>query len=113
MLDPADQNELERLRKFRAPKERDLTLRVPLGFAAQELRRMRRGLGAVAAAWGQIVPPELAERTALVGISRGVLTVRASDASAKYELERLLRSGGEAAVVRASPVSLRRVRVVL
>ena len=41
------------------------------------------------------------------------LTVRATDAAAKYQLVRVLRGGAEAALVRASPVALRKVRIVL
>jgi hypothetical protein len=60
-----------------------------------------------------VVPETLRGRTALVGVSRGVLTVKVEDAGTKFELDRFLRSGGEAALVGRVPVGLRRVRLVL
>lgn len=113
MLGPADIHQLEKLRRFRAPKERDLTLHDVLSAAQRDFQRKRRAVGAIAEAWAAVISPALAERTSLVSLSRGLLTVRASDASLKYELERTLRAGAEAELIRASPLALRRVKVIL
>lgn len=113
MLRPSDQHELERLRGFKTKPSPDLTLRDVMSAQLRDLKKLRRGVGVIAGAWAEIVPPALAAQTTLVSLSRGSLTVRATDAAAKYELERLLRSGAESALVRASPVALRKVRVVL
>lgn len=80
---------------------------------AGNIRRLEKSMGAVATAWQELVPSPLADRTALVGVSRGVLTVRAGDASARFELDRWLRSGGELAVIRRCVTGLTRVRVVV
>jgi hypothetical protein len=113
MLRPNDQHELERLRRFKVPTRPDPTLRDAMAAQLRELKKLRRGVGVIAGAWESIVPPALAHQTELVSLARGTLTVRASDAAAKYELERLLRGGAEAALVRASPVALRKVRIVM
>ena len=113
MLRPSDQHELERLRRFKAPPRPDPSLKDMMAAQLRELKKLRRGVGVIAGAWEATISPELAERTELVSLARGSLTVRASDAAAKYQLERLLRSGAEAALVRASPVALRKVRIVL
>lgn len=113
MLRPSDQHELERLRGFKAPPRPDQTLRDMMSAQLRELKRLRRGVGVIAAAWGDIIPAKIADQTELVSLARGTLTVRASDAAAKYQLERLLRGGAEAALVRSSPVALRKVKVVL
>jgi hypothetical protein len=53
------------------------------------------------------------ERMRVVSFRAGVLTVRVSDASTKYAMDRFLRAGGEAALARLSPATLRRVKLVL
>lgn len=112
MLGPKHEREIESLRRYRVRGERDLSLRAEMDGRARDLKKQERGLGGIAEAWAGVVPPELAERTVLVGVSRGVLTVRAADSVTKWELEVLLRSGGEAELLRRSPVSVRRIRIV-
>lgn len=113
MLRPSDQHEIERLRRFKVPQRPDPSLKDLMAAQLRELKKLRRGVGVIAAAWEAVIPPDLAQRTELVSLSRGSLTVRASDAATKYQLDRLLRGGAEAALVRASPVALRKVKVVL
>jgi hypothetical protein len=92
--DPLDQH-LGRLRVWRNRPERDLSL----GFLKQqfqkEVERPHKQLGALAIAWGELVPPELAEHARLEGLSRGVLRVAVDDSAHLYELDRILRQGLE------------------
>ncbi|HYE02176.1 MAG TPA: DciA family protein [Phycisphaerales bacterium] len=113
MLGPAQRTEIERLRRHRAPATPDPSLGALVQKQAADLRRLGKGLVQVAGAWDALVPPELAARTELLALARGCLTVRTADAATKYQLERLLAAGGEAALARSVAVPLRRVRVTL
>lgn len=81
--------------------------------AAKELERQRRRTGAVAGAWEAVCPAELIDRTAIEGVSRGVLTIRVADASTRFQLDRFMRGGGEMEVIRRSPSGVRRVKLVV
>lgn len=63
-------------------------------------------------AWARLAPPELLSSATVGALSAGgILTLRAANASAKYEIEVWLRAGGEAALRSACTRTLRRVRV--
>lgn len=106
------QRGLEQLRTWRNRPERDLTLAEPLAREVKLIRRLERSMGSIATAWQDLVPADVASRTALVGVSRGVLTVRVSDSAARYELDRWLRTGGETAIIRRCVNGLTRIRLV-
>ena len=78
-----------------------------------EIRRMRKNLSGVAAAWNQVVPEPLASCVRLDGVAAGVLNVRVADSAARFELDRFLRAGGEAALLKLMPVAVRRVKIGL
>ncbi len=104
---------LSRLRELRAPRERDAALATEVERLRAEMeRRRRRGSGA-AAAWEVVVPDGLREKSEVVGVSRGVLSVRVRDASARFALDRFLRSGGEAALIGAARIAIRRVKLIV
>lgn len=62
-------------------------------------------------AWEEVVPPQLAAKAEIVRLVRGVLSVRVTDSATRFELDRFLRSGGEAALVRRAAGAIRRVKV--
>ena len=78
-----------------------------------ELRRLRKNLGPVAEAWNEIVPEPLASSVRLDGVAAGVLNVRVTDSAARFELDRFLRAGGEAALLKRMPLAIRRVKIGL
>src|SRR5262249_34698819 len=113
VLSQRQQAEIARLREVRAPKTRDLSLQADLSRRARDLRRMAKGLGPLAAAWDEIMPSEVASRTSLLSVSRGVLTVRATDTGVLHALSQALRAGAEERLIRRSPVPIRRVRITI
>lgn len=102
-----------RVRTARVRQPWDSSLAMEMDRALRDLNTQRRAVGGAAAAWGEVIPGGLAERTALAGISRGVLTVRVADAATKYELDRVLRSGAERRLIVACQTPVRSVRVVI
>ncbi len=102
---------LDQLRGWRNRPEPDLGLDKVLGAMQKDLRRRARTLGQASTAWVELVPPDVCRRTALVSLSRSVLTVRVEDAASREELARWLRGGGELALVRRCH-GLVRVRVL-
>ena len=101
---------LENLRRWRAPRARDLTLAKLAEQVERTVVKPHRQLGALAVLWRELVPCELLERTALVSFSAGVLTVQVADSSTLYQLDRLLRSGLERQLRSGCKATLRKVR---
>ena len=112
-MKPPAWDQLNTVRRNRVRAAPSLELRRLFLVEVPEMRRLKKQLSAAAAAWEQVIPPELAERTRLEGVSRGVLRVAVSDSATAYELDRLLRSGAEAALLAQVSVALRSVRVVV
>jgi hypothetical protein len=104
---------LRRLRELRNRPERDLSMAATVATAKQRVAKRHRDFAGVWAAWSAVVPARLAHATEIVGVSRGVLTVRAADTGVRFEIDRLLRSGGETELVRRAPIGVRRVKLVL
>lgn len=109
----AELSGVERLRQTRLRTRGDQTLRTEMDRAIHDAARTRRALAGCAEAWVSVVPPELIDRTALEGVSRGVLTVRVPDNAVRFQLDRFLRAGGQRAFVAACPASLRQVRIIV
>lgn len=105
-------DDLRRLREFRNPRPRDLTITDAVRQVERETKKKVRSIGGVALAWETVVPPALRGRAAPVTLSRGVLTVRAADAAARFELDRFLRAGGDAALARAAGVAIKKIKIV-
>jgi hypothetical protein len=104
------QRRLENLRRWRNRPERNVSL---AGLAEQvhkNIVKPHQQLGALVEAWRELIPPGLLERTALVSLTRGVLTVHVADHASSYELDRLLRGGVEQRLRQASKASLRKVK---
>jgi hypothetical protein len=104
---------IRRLQSLRKPYEKDLALRDQFGALAKDLKRQARSVGSLGDSLAQLLPPQLKDRFAIVSFSRGVLTVRAADASSKFELDRWLREEGEQQLIRRAATNLLRVRLVL
>ena len=112
-MDPAEQSRrLERLRGFRNRPKKDLSLGAAIEGERKVIERAHKAVGGLGAIWAEVVPEELASRTAPAKISRGVLTVRAADASAMYELDRWMRTGGREALAKRGATTIRRVKIV-
>lgn len=103
---------IKALREHRVTPDRRITITQEMQSTAADLKKLERRLGSVGEAWNQVCPGHLVDRTAIEGLSRGVLTVRVADASVRYELDRALRSGAEHELVRLSPSGVRRVKLV-
>jgi len=104
---------IESLRSHRVRPERGRDLSGDFAQTARSLQRSFRKLGGVGKAWSDCCPASLLRRTAVVSLHRGVLTIRASDAPTRYELDRWLRQAGQDQVIQSCPTTVRRVRVVV
>ncbi len=103
---------LAKLRRLRVRPEPDLSLAAAVAPLQRELTKRRRSGGAAETAWERAVPGPLRAKATVLSLSRGVLTVRVPDASARFGLDRFLRSGGQDALIGTSPVAIKRVRIV-
>ncbi len=114
----ADHIGLERLCQFRAHRDRDFSLRQIFSDQIRELRRADRASTGTARAWDKLfaeagLAENLLLRTKVESMRNGVLTIRVTDAPTRYAIERFLRAGGEAALARLAPTTLRRVKLML
>lgn len=72
----------------------------------------RRRAGKASGAWDAVAPDDLKELAHVVGLVRGVLTVRCRDASAQYEVDRWLRTEGQDLLLAAAKAPVRRIKLV-
>ncbi len=108
---PLDARKIERLRQWRNPVAPDLSMTGEFHKFAQDARRQAKQLGGAGDAWLAVCPPDLLARTQLGTMSRGVLTVKTTDAGVKFQVDRWLREQGERLLVERCP-TLIRVKVV-
>lgn len=114
MRDPAPiADRMERLRALRNRPARDVSIAPIMHAEGRRLEKMRRATGPLAQAWMDVCPSEHLDRTAIVGVRSGVLTIRVADASTRFKLDRLLASGAGRELIRRCPVSVRRVKLVI
>jgi hypothetical protein len=104
--------ELLRVRAWRNWGDPPWSIKAAVGEAHAAVERAAKSGSALEKAWREVLPASLLGRAASVSLTRGVLTVRASDASARWEVDRWLRGGGERELARAARVVIRRVKFV-
>lgn len=108
---PAQQ--LQLLRENRGMRERASSVGSLVEAVGADLRDLEKRIGGVASAWNASCPPALIGRTLVEGLVRGVLTIRADDASTRFELDRWLREGGQRTLVKQCPTTVRKVKIVI
>ncbi len=107
---PADR--LERVRSFRVRPERDETLGFLVSAFQRDVARPHKQLAALTGVWAELVPAGLADRTALLALSRGTLTVAVDSSATLDALDRLLRGGLRVAVIKAhTGPAIRRIKL--
>ncbi len=104
---------IERVRRQRVRPDRATTLTNDFQIMSRGLRRDRGRIAGVAEAYLTLCPPALAARTSLRGLNRGVLTIAADDSSARFDLDRWLRNGGERDIITTSRAGIARIKVVI
>lgn len=107
------QNRLERLRQTRVFPERARAIGGDLAALAEQFAQAAQRVGTSGSLWAAHCPPDLVVRTSVQGLARGVLTIAVDNASTRYAVDRWLRAGGEAALIAASRVPLRKVKLTV
>lgn len=102
--------EIDRRRSYVRPP-RDVTLHATLDRVEQALRASARQESALQAAWRRLAPAELAARVRPVSLKGGVLTLSASDQSARYLADRWLTPATRAALAGSMNTLISRVSV--
>ncbi|MFN0134217.1 MAG: DciA family protein [Phycisphaerales bacterium] len=83
---------LARLRENRGLPMVDSTIADSVRDLARSLKATSKRSGGVAAAWEAMLPPALKGRAIVTGIRAGTLAVRATDASARFQLDAFVRA---------------------
>jgi hypothetical protein len=103
---------LRALRGFRNRTGPDVSIANALKELERDVVKRQRAVGGIGAAWEEIAPARLSGRCQVVGVSRGVLTIRAADAATRFELDRFLRSGGERELARRAGVAIKKTKLL-
>ncbi len=101
---------IERLRAHRVTPRGAHALAVEIDAIEAELKRARSREGKAARAWREHAPEEIRALAREVVLKRGVLVVRADGASARFQIDRWLRTGGAAGLIRACAAREARVQ---
>ncbi|MFA6045399.1 MAG: hypothetical protein WC718_10480 [Phycisphaerales bacterium] len=104
--------ELSSLRKHRVWSKPELSIGPLVEAMRKNLAARANASAGLEDAWAALAPPELRDSGVVGALSAGgILTIKASNSSAKFEIEVWLRGGGEAALRSACTRTLQRVRV--
>lgn len=110
MTHPALQR-IGQLQAWRGRRPFDPSIAGFVSAVADGAQRTQRRLGELAELWQELLPPEIANQTALAGLRGGVLQVTADSSAVSFELDRLLRGGVEADLRRRYRGTLVRIRI--
>ncbi len=105
--------QIERQRGFRVRPGRDAPLSDAIRVHERSFRAMARSAGGIGSVWGQVIPDALARQTDIVSFKSGILTVRVSDPSVRFAVDRVLRCGALRALEQRAGVGISRVKLVL
>ena len=102
---------LELTVRSRTRSQRDNTITSDLDRLSRDILDRRRRVGHAADALAAAISPHALAGIELVSLERGILTVRARSASARFIFDRELRSGGRERLIRASASAIKRIKV--
>ncbi len=101
-----------RLREMRVRPEADDSLAFLATQFKHDVARPFKQLGDLAELWRTLVPEAVADGTRLESLQRGILTVAVDSSSRLYEVDRLLREGLQAQLIKAHKgPAMRRVKL--
>ena len=111
-MDPDPARELAKLRKFRNRPPADLSIAGVVEQMRKDLEKQVKRAEGIGRVWETVAPADLA---AVARVDRltpsGTLSLTVADAGARYRLDVWLRSGGLAALQRASTAPIRRIKI--
>ncbi|MBX3364674.1 MAG: DUF721 domain-containing protein [Phycisphaeraceae bacterium] len=91
-------------------------LQTPISDHLAELRSRldaeRKASGKAGDAWASVAPDDLKAMADVVGLVRGVLTLRCRDSAAHFEVDRWLRTEGRGLLLSAAHAPVRRIKLV-
>lgn len=100
---------LKRIRKVWA----DPTIAAAVHDAFAHAKHAHKAVGAASIAVAQTFPSHLAEKIEVVKLTRGLLTLGVPDSSTRYVVDRMLRSGAQAALLKRVPASVTSLKIVI
>lgn len=105
---------IKKLREGRAVPKTDRSLRSIFFDQGRWFTKLARRTGGVGRVWSERCPPEFLEFTRVVSLDpkNGTLTIAVSDSAVMFELDRALRAGLEAQLIKASSAPISKVRLV-
>jgi len=112
-LDVMDDAQLQTIWQQRQPRSRLAHLSGPLALLMKhDLGKKVKQLSSLARIWDEVIPPEIAQHTALESLRRGVLTVAVDTAAHRFQLRTLLDGGLQQAIGRRHVGAINKIRLV-
>jgi hypothetical protein len=108
---PGGLDHLQRLRAYRGRRERDDSIVGLVQRIATDASTTQRKLGRFIDLWERLVPRDLASRSRVIAMRRGVVSIAVDSSSTMYELDRMLRGGLEQDLRREFQSAVVRVRL--
>ena len=102
---------LENLRAWRNRKRPDLTLAFLNKYVAKKYTQPLKQLGPFTEFWQKALPPQLHQRTAIVALNHGLLTIHVADSPTLYQIDRLLRAGLEHTLKTQSKAAITKIKL--
>lgn len=84
---------IEQLRKWRARRQRDLSIDNTMAVFCRSLKKTNKQLGQIQEAWDELVPQQLQRVAVPLSFRGGILEVTVDGSPTAYQLNRLIRSG--------------------
>lgn len=102
---------LEQLRKWRARRDRDISIGTSILAMRRILKKSNKQLSQLLDAWDEFVPAEIRQHAHPISLRGGVLEVAADSAPTAYQLNRLIRTRLLRELQRNCSGTLNRIRV--
>ena len=84
--------QLEQLRKWRARKDRDISVSATIQELRRNLKKSNKQLTQIIEAWDELVPSHIHKSANPISFQGGVLEVYADGSPTVYQLNRLIRA---------------------
>jgi hypothetical protein len=95
---PERPQSLKKLRSWRVYPDRDVTIAKQVRSIVRDASAKQRHTGGATAAWEAAAPAQLRDLCNVRGAASGILTIKVKTAAARFQIDRWLRAGGEAAL---------------
>ena len=109
----SESRKLQNLRKWRGPKDKDLSIQKELLSLQRTIKKGNKQLVQISEVWASAVPHHIQENTYPISLKNGVLEIAANGSPTSYQLQRLIREGLLKDIKERCTSSVKRIKITL